>query len=828
MPPLKPVTPRIAMPRPAGPVPAELPLGAPTKPLTVDELGTIVSALTCGDPRGIDVRAVKPALERLGVTGVQCGEAILGRVREAIAASTAPAATKQKLLAQTLAVTPRQLSGGTGGGGGGAGGGGGTTPGTWTYGSFHFTYEANCRDDWAAGPVKANTDEGGVIGQTDSGVVAPRYVQLLGFWLDWARARYVNDFGFRDPVPQGGQIEVVVYDPAVSLGGMPYAGHIEISNKLDDNGLAMMVCHLLFHLVEWNYISRARQIQLSGTDMPGTWFWTDGCADVAAHLLCPSAGVLRTYWDGTAPYLRPEVPVPTLWTWQGSITWKYFLERAVLPGPKTPGQTETTRQGRILADAWTYAGMCQTLGMPVFRGAWARVATPGTAFADFTVSQPNGSDTYDTETFYGDWIVALMLMNGTPDTRWTIDRPRPMTGILAWQRPGMPDPVAGTLTSAYSLKPWNFIYRYFSMDAPEFQSQAKAFRLQFAWQGKVLIQIALLNSEGKLVDLIRSTRSSLDRTISARQGWVQKIVVCVAALDNSGEILGDITTSFVDPVPDLMIQSWNCVDESERNRDPLAKPWDWRTYQLTWTDTYRKDAAGKTVYGGSYVMGVVVNWGSAAAQNVRVRVQCQAFSESPADTGWQPLLTPAGNPVVVSIGDIPFSTICGGMQYCRRPAAMSKAALALRGVIETATPDSSLDNNVALSSCDELKTVTRDGGLSLGKSPLVAEWPLYGLDFPRPTGPTGPTTTTVSWGEMSAGTAAKASVKGGNLVLELDSAALAKQVRANPSAVLRRPPAKPLATDEEALAFVESQPVTVTVSRAGRMVGRFTVDLRGR
>jgi hypothetical protein len=118
------------------------------------------------------------ALERLGVGGCWCGNAIAAAARRTVLASAEPQAVKDTLLTQ-LRQVPRPLTGG---------GAGGWQPTDYMYGKLHITVWDAPRDDWPAGPVQVKLDDGTVIG-TATGASMPRYAEVVGIWLTWGLSR---------------------------------------------------------------------------------------------------------------------------------------------------------------------------------------------------------------------------------------------------------------------------------------------------------------------------------------------------------------------------------------------------------------------------------------------------------------------------------------------------------------------------------------------------------------------------------------------------------------------------------------------------------------
>ena len=770
-----------------------------------------------------DGALLKGSLERLGVSGSWCGNAIAAAARRALVAAAAPQSVADTLLTQ-LRPGPRPLTGG---------GAGGLQPTDYTYGRFKITVWDTPRDDWPAGPVQVKLDDGTLIG-TATGANLPRYAEVVGIWLTWGLSRY-QSWGFPDPagyLPAGmTHFEIEIEELPTDLAAGAYQGGMVISNTLSDAMLGWAPLHELFHDEQYCYISQARALQL--LQQPGQLeiFWQEGTAETAAALLQPARNAVAIHWSS---YLATCQAGGGFWTgmapifnqdYDSIVLWKYLLEQAQLPAPVlvvTP--TEPDREGVALSDIWALPGTEQSYALSTLADAEAAVAPVGRNFVDVMKSGPQGLDVYDNETLYGNWLAALYLTSRNPERRFTYQEqgsgPGGMTNLPALL-PAISFPPTDDLTTyTTTLQPWSYVHRVFDCGDPAFFSGAKGLNFTFTADAgsKVLFQILLLDNNLGVVDIVRSRDLKLSRNIFSRGGRVQEIVACLAALDNSGPVKLSLASSTIPAAPDMQITRWNSPAGCEYQVDPAASPWDWQTPDIWLEDVYGLVQAGKLPpannYKGSRLHVTVRNNGPVTATNVSVRVTCQPISPYPDDTAWQPMLGSDGKPLVLALGDVAANSTRIKTVPVQRPG---DGAWSIRCQIDCAG-DSSPDNNAAVSSFDALLSWPPPFGRKIPQARVKLVWPTVQPPGIPPCDPF----VNVRWGDLKAGESAKATVVGSSMELELDPIGLASTL-SSPSDSGSGPAR--FATAALALDHVLAQPVTVTAVFGGRVAGGFTLRL---
>ena len=708
------------------------------------------------------------ALERLGVGGCWCGNAIAAAARRVVHASAETQAAKDTLLTQ-LRQVPRPLTGG---------GAGGWQPIDCTYGKLHITVWDPPRDDWPAGPVQVKLDDGTVIG-TATGASMPRYAEVVGIWLTWALSRY-QSWGFPDPsgylATDETHFEVGIEVLPANMYAGAYQGGMAVSNTLSDAMLGWAPLHELFHNEQFCLISEDKERELEQQSGQLVDFWMEGTAETATAMLQPGRNAVAIHWQSYLDLCQNgamfAIGAPSIFdqSYDSMVLWKYVLEQTYLwPPVPHPTPTEFDREGVALLEIWGQARSEQSYALSTFADAQAGVAPLGRNWVDVMKSGPNGLDVYDNETLYGNWLAALYLKSRNPEARFTFQEqgsgPGGMGDLPALL--GTFDHTSGLSTYMATLQPWSFMCRVFGMKDPAYVSGLNGLKFDFTADAgsNVLSQLLLLDANLHVVDIVRSRDLNLSRTVFSRGGQVQVVVACMAALDNAATMHGSVACSVASPAPDLQITRWNSPAGCEYHFDPLTTPWDWRTPDVWLEDVYGTTQAGKlppvTGYKGSRLHVTVRNNGPVTAGNVLVHVTCQPISPCPDDSAWQPMLTSDGKPLVVAFGDITANLTRVKTVPVTRPGDL---AWSIRCQIDCAT-DSSPDNNAAVSSFDALKGWPPPvQGLKRPRGHIKLIWPTVQLPGIPPCDPL----VNVRWGDLAAGESARATVAGGQVQLELD------------------------------------------------------------
>jgi hypothetical protein len=254
-------------------------------------------------------------------------------------------------------------------------------------------------------------------------------------------------------------------------------------------------------------------------------------------------------------------------------------------------------------------------------------------FSDFVYSTTK-MDLYTDETFYGNLILATagkVVSTLANDNRYTFLTPssaKPTYTQHTLSTSTNPLKITGKLAVPYAIN-----YQLVTLD-----QSVNFLKLDLNVTGAKswLLQLVLLDSNDKLVDIIKSDKTQFSRGIGLRGGKIRKLLLCEAATDTAATYNLTLTSS--GPACDLLITKWNRADAQEATINPLSG-WTWDTPDIYLTSEDNStpiDVINIQKNVNSIIHFEVHNHGNLAADNTTISFYYLAGNPLP-DKGWIPL-----------------------------------------------------------------------------------------------------------------------------------------------------------------------------------------------
>lgn len=489
-----------------------------------------------------------------------------------------------------------------------------------------------------------------VLGGRDFGALVdseiPKYVQAISLVLETAWQSYVVEFGFRDPCAKHpGEIEIGDTrsgdnDTTAGYGGYSddtESAYIKVYYNLEDNDVAQVPLHELFHCVQDRY-HRVSGMTAGDPAEPEDRFWSEGSADIAPDFVADSLNTWMGRFGGVFLHGHPRPALGEL-AYAAAGVWRYMLEQCAYPA--TDGQPLAV----ALRQCWEYAVGRPALNVRLFADAFDRLAPRGTRFAEIQRTVPNGLDVLCSDTLIGDFMLAATeRANADPRLTFAEDQEPPVVKALR-QDGNYPVTAQTPVAVATDVRPWEFRFYCFLVKAT-----AGMVRYTIQADAPAAAHIVLIN-DGDL-NVVRTDRVNFSRALAAEDasGVVRLGLVSLAAETCRFTISAEV----IPPVPDLIIARINCIHGFDSENNPAQRPW------LGLSPDIYLDAPGKLEFdvvekGNVTPVSVYVgNKGLADAQ-ATVRLFYQVVSAGGiCDTEWKPMRDkapgdPAGQDQTISL-----------------------------------------------------------------------------------------------------------------------------------------------------------------------------------
>ena len=524
---------------------------------------------------------------------------------------------------------------------------------TQTCSSQHFTitYQTTGPDQPPSG------DSGAPIVMPGTGVTlantgignGPDYVEKLCYWLENAWATYTAPpFNLRDPAANG-PIPVNITGTAPGFAG---GGSMTIGRNLNDDLLAAVPTHELMHLIQ----------ELYRTSGSGSWDagMTEGGAVLGEDVVFDSHNryLVQATLSGTLAH--PEVSLSSSGPAERyylALFLKYVSEQQspnVNPANEPAIGVETYKAMLEHFDASGYTDAA--FATAVSDLPWYQ------AFFEFEYMDPARLDETRAETLLGNfWLACYLKDLGTalPDRRFDFMEDEENTTwdsiFMGSNAVGTLGPVAltsistlnagGSLTlssGAGSVSP--FAARFYRINPA---AAVDTLRVSFsagAGFTRPLVQVVLVEPGNVVRDILRSDRTSWQRTLANARGGtpLDHVLVVVAGTDTGGTF--SLAVSEVPPAPDVMVTRWHHLPGTGYEIDPFNWTWTWTSPDI-WVDNDNNGLADSDVYFNQNNRLVVRlrNQGHAAASGIGVQFWYQDATPGLHDGGWIPVQDVLGN-----------------------------------------------------------------------------------------------------------------------------------------------------------------------------------------
>jgi len=478
----------------------------------------------------------------------------------------------------------------------------------------------------------------------------PNYIQRLCFWLQRAYNVYTTaPFGLRSP---SGSITVdVIVDPGYGHGGR---NHITMDHALSDDLLAWVTVHEMMHVIQAEYETNGT----AGGWNPGS---TEGGAVFGEDTVCEAINRYAAEADnffGEGTLRHPEVSLQTL-SYKLSLFLKYMSEQ---------------QSGRV------YAGDEPLIGVETYRALLEAFDSNGYTTAAFTQAvrqlpwyqdlyefsylDPSRLDETSSETVLGNFWLACYLKDlglSVPDRRFDFMEDEETSAADDIFPPGAPGPIGtlrsvvlqadtalaagGTVTlSAGAGGSVNAFASRFYKVTPS--AGVDTLRVNFAAGAgfsRPLVQIALIEPGGIVRDILRSDRTTWNRTIANdRSGTdLDHLMIIVAGTDTGGSFT--LSVQDVAAAPDVMVTRWHHTAGTHYEIDAFNWAWTWVSPDI-WVDTNMDGVADDEVYfnQNNKLFIRLHNQGNVAASGIQVQFWYQDASGGLSDAAWQPVRNDTG------------------------------------------------------------------------------------------------------------------------------------------------------------------------------------------
>lgn len=484
-----------------------------------------------------------------------------------------------------------------------------------------------------------------VIHTIPAGGTVPTYIRLICFWANRAMDSYINaPFSLKNPAA-GGKIAVNVTSTQF---GSANASGFTIGNALNQEILAAVTVHELFHMVQFEYgLSGVwRQTMMEG----GAVFAEDVAADRMNRYLYEASS---TQWSGMGVMPDPNKSIKSA-SYDGALFLRYIAEQQAhdVWEPFVGVDTYRALIERCEADGCTTAAIRQAVRELPYYHDLHRFHYLDAAQLDRTNS----------ETVFGNYALACYLKDlGTsePDRRFEFiedeetiafdDVLNAVAGPFDTHTNLASPAVSGTATvttsssASFSGSVTAFGTRYYVVPVDGAVGSVSVSMAASSGFADPLFQIALIDDNGAVRDIHRSDSATYSKRITNDRDGVKldRIVLVVSGADSAGSFT--ITAASAAAAPDVMVTRWHTVAKREYEIDSRYWAWTWVSPDI-WVDNDNDGVADGSVYFDfdNQLNIRLHNKGNADAAGVQVQFWYQNAAGGLSDTKWLPVKNKAG------------------------------------------------------------------------------------------------------------------------------------------------------------------------------------------
>jgi hypothetical protein len=472
----------------------------------------------------------------------------------------------------------------------------------------------------------------------------PTYIKRVCFWLERALGTYISPpFSLRNPAT-GGRIQVYIN---TSPYGSATPGAFYLNNALNDDLLAAVTVHELFHMVQFQYAgSGVWQYSM----MEGGAVWAEDANTEMMNRYLDEAG---TNFNGIGVQVQPQLSLETA-GYKCSLFWRYLSEQRS-PIPTALDEPLPITLGDFGGDVYRpLIEACEAGGWNLASVKAAIRSMPYYGdFYEVGYLDPGREDLTSSETTLGNYVLACYLKDldeSVPDRRFDFmegqetiymdevigEPPQPGDKLPSVTLQG-----SGTLTTGGGLA--------FASSLPRFGSRYYEVAIdpaiadvQVVWSApgvtSLLLQIVEIDQDGNVRDIHRTDAAAYTKQFANQLAAkkLAKIAVVATGCDSSGNF-----TLAVNPMPaapNVMVTRWNSHLTKEYEMDSRGWSWTWVSPDI-WVDNDGDGVADSDVF-FNYNNQLTIrlhNKGGAAANGIAVDFWYQDASGGLLPAAWLPV-----------------------------------------------------------------------------------------------------------------------------------------------------------------------------------------------
>ncbi|MEA2888266.1 MAG: hypothetical protein QOD11_2626 [Bradyrhizobium sp.] len=472
----------------------------------------------------------------------------------------------------------------------------------------------------------------------------PTYIKRVCFWLERALTAYTSSpFNLRNPAG-GGRIPVYINTAAY---GSATPGAFYLNNALNNDLLAAVTVHELFHMVQFQY-SGSGTWQYSM--MEGGAVWAEDANTELMNRYLDEAG---TNFNGSGVQVLPEMSLETA-GYKCSLFWRYVSEqRSNIP--TDADEPLPLDLGNFGADVYRpLIEACETGGwnLSSIKSAIRSMPFYGD-FYEFGYLDASNQDLTSSETTLGNYVLACYLKdlgNDEPDRRFNFmearetiymddvigEPPQPGDKLASVARAG-----TGTLAPSGGLA-FNSTLASFGSRFYEVTIDPAVADVQVVWSApgltSLIMQIVEIDEDDKVRDIHRTNAASYTKQFAnvVAGKKLSKIVVVGTGCESSGSF--SLTINPVAAQPNVMVTRWNSQVTKEYEIDSRHWSWTWVSPDI-WVDNDGDGIAdGEVFFNFNNKLTVRLhNKGTVAASGISVDFWYQDATGGLTSSGYLPV-----------------------------------------------------------------------------------------------------------------------------------------------------------------------------------------------
>ncbi|HET7500891.1 MAG TPA: hypothetical protein VFK02_07815 [Kofleriaceae bacterium] len=536
--------------------------------------------------------------------------------------------------------------------------------------------------------------------------VTPTYVLRIVYWLERALAAYIAPpFSMKNPAAAG-KIPVVINTSP--YGSASPSGTFYMNNNLAADLICAVGVHELFHMVQFQYGTTTgpwRQSMIEG----GAVFAEDSAADKMNRYL-DEAG---NNFNGTGTQANPNLSLISS-SYKCCLFLRYIAEQqsADIVEPYVGVETYRNLLEHCAAGGYTTADVKAAVReLPWYQD-----------FYELSYLDPQRLDLTNSETVLGNYALACYLKDlGTnvPDRRFEFMEDEeniyidevvggPPSTTLASPTLTASSTLGTTGTLAFTGNVNPFAHRYYQIAIDPAVTNVEVVFTAGSGLTSSLVQLALIDQDGKVRDIHRSDRSSYTKRVANLIAGkrLSKVVVVVTGANTGGPFALAINPAA--PAPNVMVTRWHTAVGTEYEIDSRNWAWTWVSPDV-WVDNNNDGVAdGPVVFNTDNKLHIRLhNKGNLGAKGIQIEAFYQNAALGLSPTAWKPVTNKLGvKQVLTGLTMAAGATQDWVMNWAPQPVGTSHH-FCVR-VVVTVPGDPNTDNKRAISNFTAVKLKLKD------------------------------------------------------------------------------------------------------------------------